>query len=219
MSELRLLALLLSLLLLFGCIVDDDADLPTGSGVLVTEDLFTAPFDRIRIDGPFDYRIVTGEVFSVSITADDNALPFVVGQTTGGEFSINFDQGTVVDLTLDLTVTLPRLADLRLSRNAEGELLNRTFDPLLLELGVQSELDLAGAADELTLEVTGQSEVRGFDFTARRCAATVNQASEAEITVTDRLSGSVDASSELRYRGRPELAVEVLPGGELVDAN
>lgn len=96
-----------------------------GSGVLMSEARETEAFTAVSIDGPLHVSIRQGETQSLSISAEDNILPFVRSSVTGGELSIALrgdETPTTFRLNEDIEVELTVVALNAITHDGVGPL-------------------------------------------------------------------------------------------------
>lgn len=197
-----------------------DKDQTEGSGNVVTDDRTAGSFTRIDIRDAFDVTIRQGAEHQVLVRADDNVLSRINTTTSGGALTVRLGNGSFRNVTLAVDIITPDLERLELRDAIDAELINFSADgPLAIILNDASDLKMTGSAAEINLRVSDASDLFGFGFTSERCTIDVNDASEVEIEVTERLEGSIDDASTVRYRGNPELAVNVTDASRLVNAN
>lgn len=103
---------------------------------MVTNEYAFNDFSQVEISGSFDVTIRQGEGFGVRAQIEETAVPYVQIAQEGDLLTIRLDPGRtyhMVNITLDVEITVPELARLVLEGGAEATVIG-------LE-GFQSEED------------------------------------------------------------------------------
>ena len=91
------------------------------TGVLVSEEHTFSDFARVEIIDAFDVTIRQGEGFQVSTRFEETAVPYIQSEQDGKtlKFQLQDDRTYhMVNITLDVEIIMPQLADLVLSDGA-----------------------------------------------------------------------------------------------------
>lgn len=111
------------------------------SDVMVTQEYPFSGFTRVEVSDGFDVTIRPGDGFRVSTRFEETAVPYVrIGQE-GDALQIMLDPDrtyNMVDITLDVEITMPQLTDLVLSDGANVTVIG--FDGFRSEVDFLSEL-------------------------------------------------------------------------------
>ncbi|MBK8050454.1 MAG: DUF2807 domain-containing protein [Anaerolineales bacterium] len=84
-----------------------------GSGTTVTKPQAVSAFDRVEIDNTFNATVELGPAESVTVTADDNVMPYVLVTQKGKTISIGLaPNSSVSNATLKVAITAPDLRSL-----------------------------------------------------------------------------------------------------------
>ncbi len=197
-----------------------DNDRTTGSGNVITDDRTTSAFSAVDIDDAFEVVIRQGPEHQVLVSADDNILSRINSSVSNDEVRVTLSNGNYNNVTLRVEITAPDLERIELGDAIRGELIDFvSANDLIIDINDATRLDMSGSATNLELIVNDASRINGFDFTATNCDTRVQDASQVELTVTDRLEGSISDASVFRFRGNPTRSVETSDGSQVVDAN
>ncbi len=211
-------SILCSLILLLACSCNYNEI--TGSGNIITDDRSAGAFSSIVVGQIFNVTIRQGTNARVTVRADDNVLPQIVTATTGGVLSIKLRNGSYQRVTAEVDIILPQLNGLEINNAAKATLDEFVaVNPLDIVLNNATSLSMTGSTPVLNLVANDASKVSGFGFTAVSCTVRLEDASNAEITVTDELKGSLTDAAELRYRGTPKVNVSTSDASRVIKAN
>lgn len=208
--------LAIGLLLASAC----DNERSTGSGNVVTDDRTAGAFTTIDVDDAFEVTIRQGTEHRVLISADDNLISRINTSTASGTLRVRLGNGNFRNATLRVEITAPALGRIELSDAIRADLIDFVSGTaMIISVSDATSLEMSGSAPGLELEVNDASSIRGFNFTAATCTARVNDASQVDLTVTDRLAGRVRDASTFRFRGNPERTIETSGASSVIDAN
>ena len=80
-----------------------------GSGVVKTESRTVPAFSKIELAGSPDVEVVVGPAVSVTVTADDNVLPFIDTEVKGETLKIGSHDSYNSHVGVKLKITVPTL--------------------------------------------------------------------------------------------------------------
>ena len=171
---------------------------------------------------------------AVEIETSGNRLIVKQRGKKGGWFWNDDDRPAV-----DLTVTLPAVEAIDLA--GAGRLVGAGFAGSELEVSLAGageceltelrldrlEIDLAGAARCETegsariqdISIAGAGSYEGFELESEEASVSVAGAGAAEVTVTERLDGSVAGIGNITYRGSPKKITQSVSGLGSVEAD
>ena len=207
-----------AVLALAGCYVDVDVpeldghDLHIrGSGVLVTDARALGAFHGIVAWGSFSLTVEPADHDTIRITTDDNILPHFEVTVRGGVLRLGPAPRT--DLTptrhIDVYVGVRDLQSVEASGAVSivARLERRPFTSVTLSGA--STLSATGAADRLSLALSGASRFEGRTLDADRVEVDISGASAAVIRVTRSLVVWASGVSSVRYLGSPSVEAHV----------
>jgi hypothetical protein len=209
--------------LLSGCMAAMSA-LPavTGSGVAKTETRTVADFTEVEVGNAVHLDLTVGPTAGVEVTTDDNLVPHVITEVTGGRLKIYTDTSTTTKLGVKVKATTPTLkavegsgastmtvagvqADrfrLGLSGASTGTLTGKA-DRLDLTVSGASRCTLTGDAGRLTVECSGASHLDATGLNAKAVDVSVSGASTAEVKAAEELKADASGASNVHYVGSP----------------
>jgi RNA polymerase sigma factor (sigma-70 family) len=195
-----------------------------GSGRLATKEFALADFTSFEVSRTFQVEITRADAFRVSVTADDNLLPYIHVTKEGTELRLLMDPKLSFWATaLKATVTMPALENLHASSASrvsfKGFKSEKPFKAQIeLSSQVQGEIEagnmdlsvsgggmvmLKGQARELKLSGSQASRLSLAEFTAGSADVALSEASTAVLRVKDKLEYNLSRASRLEYLGNP----------------
>jgi hypothetical protein len=231
MKKITLIMIAALAILMAGCSTTRQAESSNhlsiqGSGNLVSRQLDFGDFDRIDIGLSFGLTIRHGNDFSVTLTADDNFIDYILVAQEGSTLRVGFKPGYAYDVngvSMQLEVTMPDLAGLNLGEashtyladarssglfaaNLSGSSLlegNLLAKEVRFELSGNTHLELAGSADTLQLDSCGNSLANLEKFTVVDASLAVSCNSITSLMVTGKLEVDASQFAQVFNHGQP----------------
>lgn len=135
-----------------------------GSGNLITQEIDSTDFTKLEISHVFQAKVTRSDSFSISITADDNLLQYVVVRKSGNTLRIYLKAGyAYIGTTKMVEITMPKIDKLSLSGASQGDVSGfRSSDRLEFEVSGASYLNIDDLkAGDTGFEISGASHVSG----------------------------------------------------------
>jgi hypothetical protein len=85
-------------------------------------------------------------------------------------------------------------------------------DELKMDLSGASDVTIKGIAETVKIETSGASDVKGYELVTNTCTAKASGASDVAITVNKVLNATASGSSDISYKGDPQVK-EIHSGG------
>jgi hypothetical protein len=208
-----------------------------GSGFAVTTSFDARRFSRVMAMQNCKVRIVPGAATSLTVTSDDNLVPYLTVTRNGPDsILIGLQQGYIyVGTTFSAEVHVPALSGIDMSGAAEAivapgfppadtlavalsgastaDLQQVTVGTLTANISGASTISATGTAGRIAATLSGASIGRLLDLPAIAASADLSGASECWLTVG---SGVMDltasGASTLYYRGSPQVRLVELSG-------
>ena len=198
----------------------DDVDSFVGSDTIITEERAFSNFTGVRASENIIVNITDGAENTVLVRANDNIIDRVRTEVSGNILQIGLRPGNYNNIEISVEITVTDLSFLSASDAAEiTASVFDDLDELRLEASDSGEVTAAGNTTELSVVSSDGAEIRAFDMTAIRCDANVSDGADAEVTVSDEITGRVSDGGDLFYRGNPTINVSTSDGGEVINAN
>jgi hypothetical protein len=217
----RPLLLFLALPLLFSaCLTGVE-----GNGRVRTETLAVDEFEAISVHGVFILEVNQGKPTSVKVTADDNLHRHLNIRVEDYELIIETERSINEHKALLVEVSTPQLK--RLAASGAAEVINRGSlrgqdlelqtsgvasmaltvhrQQLEAELSGASDMKLRGACDFLEATLSGTSDLHSTELPSRQVAITLSGTSDAQVWAEESLTADLSGTSDLAYKGRPQI--------------
>jgi RNA polymerase sigma factor (sigma-70 family) len=198
-----------------------------GSGKMETKEFPVSKFSTVDAGATFHVEITQAEAFKVSVTSDDNVLPYIKVNNENGKLMIvlSGEHKSFQNATFKAQVSLPALDGLELSGASKATLkgikCDKTFKARLTgvseidgELNAQKatfELDGAthikvkGSANTVSIKGSGASHFPLADFAVENADVHLSGACKATVNAKKNLDYSLSGACSLHYVGNPSI--------------
>ena len=189
-----------------------------GSGKVTTEQRAIAGFSSVKLKGTGRLMIDAGsQTESLSITADDNLLPYLTSEVNGSELVLGTKDGTNVVSSKDIVYKLSakdlNVIDLGGSGSIDAKGIHT--DRLKVTLGGSGTISMAGVADQQEIMLAGSGDYTGNDLKSKSATITIAGSGNAEVNATDKLGVNIMGSGSVRYSGDPTVSKQILGSGSV----
>lgn len=219
----RSLPLILTLVLpvlLAGCVVavGSGCGLHTvlGSSVEKTESRVVGDFKRIEVRGSADVDVALGAPTSVTVSGDENVLPFLRTEVRGDTLVIGLKDGSFkLRHPLKVAVTAPALAGVEIAGSADVDVRGLRGERFDASIAGSGNLTAEGEVGRLDVSIAGSGDVKLFDLQARDVAIDIAGSGDARVSASSALDVSIAGSGDVRYRGEPKVAKSIAGSGRV----
>ncbi|MDD4924356.1 MAG: DUF2807 domain-containing protein [Dehalococcoidales bacterium] len=136
----------------------------SGSGNLVTEQFNYTDFDCVQVSHVFKVEISQSDTFSISVTADDNIMEYVIINLSGDTLQVRLKQGyNYHSITAVAKISMPDISHLDMS-GATGGIIKDfiSSNNVSIQVSGASNLTLSDlATGNIKIEISGASNVTG----------------------------------------------------------
>jgi hypothetical protein len=198
-SSITAVALLAGLTLLAGCARIGHPR----SGVTSTEFRQPGAFASVSVADSISVHIRIGSPASLSVTADDAVLPFVVTEVRGDGLVIAIDGSNVSADGVRVEIVVPTLTGLSAMSSAEAVIDGLSLDGFALEAGSSADVRASGSVANLRLRASSSADVDAGELAVRTAEVELASSAHATVKAADIVEGSVRESADLVVLGQP----------------
>lgn len=198
-----------------------------GSGKLISQEKVIENITNIHIKGIGTLNISQGDRESLVITTDDNIMPYIHVVKNNNTLSLSIDAEHPINTTkLEYKLIVKNLAavralgstitqlhtisantlqlDVKGSSTLSGSI---TVETLELDAAGSTKVTLTGKAKEQKIDIKGSSRFNGNTLTGANAYISSKGASNIELNISDKISGSMAGAGTLSYSGNPTVTV------------
>lgn len=201
-----------------------------GNGVAATEKRDLDAFSQIDVGGSYKLVLRQDPVQSLTISADENTLPYIRTEVSGGRLRI-FSDKNICD-RVEVAIGIKELTRIDASGAVDIEMLNRfvtnEFD-LDVSGAVEARLDLEaknihtelsgageilyrGNAESHRVTISGAGKLNADELLVNNYDIDVSGAADCSVHVLKELHVDATGASSIVYKGNPEVVDQQVSG-------
>jgi len=209
----RTIPLLLICALLTGCVFNTIS----GSGRVTTETRNVSGFSAISMGGSGRVVVEQTGTESLTVTADDNLLPYIKTEVHGNELSLGVKDFTNISPSTDITykVTVKNLDGLSISGSGMADAQKIQTKRLKIEISGSGKAKAVGSADDLELSISGSGDYEGDRLQTKRADISISGSGSATVAASDKLDANVSGSGSVTYTGEPRVTQQISGSGSV----
>lgn len=176
-----------------------------GSGIVVTEERTVGGFTSISLEGIGQLVIDQTGSESLTITADDNLLPYIETRVRGRQLIIGVQTNTIFRNVTDLTyhITADVLDSVELNGVGTVQVNNLNSDNWRANLSGGGNIVVSGTVGKQTVEINGAGAYTADELASREAVVRHSGAGLAVVQVSEQLDVRIDGMGSVEYLGNP----------------
>ncbi len=187
-----------------------------GSGNVVTETRDIRDFNSIDVSGVFKVEVAAQKNFGVDVQADDNLLPLIKTDVSGGVLHIDAEKHLKTSSPIVVRISAPDIENIEATGATNITVKNLKSEEFGLNASGASKVSVQGSASEFNIEVSGASNVDASDLTAESAKIDASGASIVTVNVSNDLNVDASGASKVFYSGTPKNVVKKASGASSV---
>lgn len=188
----------------------------SGSGVIKSETRVVSDFTRIQVSGSPDVTVEVGGAASVTLTGDDNLLPYVTTDVSEGELRIGMKPGRYsFHRGLKLRVCTPSLEAITVNGSSDIGIRGLSGARFSAAINGSGDIRASGRVDSVDVHVSGSGDCDLEGLEARDGTISIHGSGDAKVFATARLDVSVSGSGDVRYKGDPKVTKQIHGSGDV----
>lgn len=214
-----------------------NGDRVEGSGHVAQDTRATGAFHALKLAGPVDVELKAGQREQVTVSADNNLLPFVETVVRDGTLAIGLRRGAALRTRNRLLVTIEftsldaiatsgsgdvRVSELKtrelnvaIAGSSDVAIERLDADILAVSIAGSGDLRASGRARTQAFSITGSGEVNAADLAGETVAVKIAGSGDAKVHATKALTVSIAGSGAVAYRGQPQVTKSIMGSGEV----
>jgi hypothetical protein len=217
MNTTRRLALLtaLTLLPLTSCTTAGFSGV-RGSGVATSERRQVPDFRSVHVHGSGRLTARAGVETTLSVSCDDNLLPYLVTEVRGETLHIEWDRSVSMRAGLVIDLGTRALDGVSVSGSADVTVLDVDGERLALSISGSGDLRASGRVGVLEARISGSGDMDLLELQAREATVSVSGSGDVDLVASDSLAARISGSGDITYQGSPRLkSVSVSGSGKI----
>jgi hypothetical protein len=190
-----------------------------GNGIEWSETRSVSGFTRIKLDGSGAVSVVKGAAFKVTVTDDQNILPYVKTILSGNELIIGYKNDAWVRKgSLKVAIEMPFVEGLQVDGSGSMDISGGFNTTSLLKATVNGSGNVFirdGNADSYEIVINGSGDIRSFGLASKIALVRISGSGDAEVKVTDKLDVVITGSGNVYYMGNPAVFTKITGSGKV----
>ena len=198
-----------------------------GNGTVVSKNISTSSYDKIKVSGFFDVILFSGVEGKITIEGEENLLEYIQIEVENNSLSIAVEKGKYIVRShgkqILISVPFESLNEVYLSGSGDIKskdlITTNSFNATLSGSGdinlevkakeINSEvtgsgdLELKGSTDTFTCKVTGSGDLNASKLVSDSVNSKVIGSGNCKVNCTQNLEARVTGSGDIEYFGNP----------------
>jgi hypothetical protein len=189
----------------------------SGSGKVTSDRRTVGGFTAVELRGTGRLVIDQNGVESLTIEADDNLLPYLISEVSGGRLVLGPDNGTNVNPSREIvyTVSARTLNGITLSGSGTVEAKGINSDSLKMAVNGSGNIRAEGKADQQEISIAGSGDYQGANLKGKAVSVNIAGSGGGVVAATDSLDVVVAGSGSIEYVGDPKVTQRVVGSGSV----
>lgn len=184
----------------------------SGSGTVAGERREVADFQGIDVGGIFQVEVTAQKDFSVEIEADDNLLPLIKTEVSGGVLKLSTEKRISAKNPIRVRISAPNIENLDVSGASKVSVANLNNENLQIDTSGASKVIISGNTANLTIDVSGASKVNAENLIAENASVDASGASTISVNAINELKTDASGASNIVYLGSPKNLIKKTSG-------
>ena len=208
----------------------------TGDGRVLSETREVGQFNQVSVSGSGDLSVSQGSEESLVIETDENLLPLIKSEVSGGRLYIGpRDVNLRPSKSIRYTLKLKNLNALDLSGSVNANAAALKTDNLALRVSGSGRIQVArleakqfsahisgsgdtaaaGEVERQDIHISGSGSHHAPELKCSQAEAQISGSGRATLLVRDALSAHISGSGEVEYYGSPQVTRHVSGSGQV----
>ena len=209
-----------------------------GSGNVITQDRPVSGFDRMSLEIPANLDIQQGAAEKLTISAEDNLLPYLTTDVSFGELVIRFKPTSIMKINkpIQITLTVKNLKELQnsssgnvtvkpittgnfqisLSSSGNVQMEGIQADTIKASLSSSGDVTIKGSANVLDVQASSSGSFNAGDLQVQSATVRLSSSGEVTVWVIKNLEASISSSGNIAYYGSPSIHQTTSSSGTLI---
>jgi len=175
-----------------------------GSGNVITQTRDLSGFHAIEVSNTLQVDVTAQKDFSVAVETDDNIVPLIRTEVSGGVLHISCDKHVSTSGNIRIHVSAPDIDNVEVSGASNVTVAGVKNAALSIDVSGASKVKVDGEASQLKADASGASKIDTQNLTAENATVSTSGASGANVNVTGSLKADASGASHINYSGTPK---------------
>jgi hypothetical protein len=188
-----------------------------GSGNIISEARSVQDFTSVELSGSGTIVIEQSDAESLTITTDDNLLPYLTSEVVGSRLKLGTKDGKNIDPSKDVTYKLlvKRLNGIVIAGGGDVDAKGLLTDSLSVDIAGAGDVRLSGETTEQKVSISGAGDYNAENFKSKNSSITITGAGDVLVAASDSLDVRIVGAGDVRYVGDPKVTKEIVGAGSV----
>ena len=188
-----------------------------GSGNVVTESRSVSGFNSVKLKGTGQVLIDENGSESLTITADDNLMPYLTTEINGSQLVLGTKDNTNLNPSKDIIYKLAvkDLNAIEMGGLGSVDAKGIHTEKLKVVLGGSGNISTSGTADEQEIMLAGEGNYHGKDLQSKAASISIMGNGDAVLNASQKLDANIMGSGSIKYIGDPVVTQHILGSGSI----
>jgi len=188
-----------------------------GSGHAATEKREASGMHGVSMSIPGHLEVTQGEREGVTVTADDNVLPYLETVVDNGTLRVRTRDNTSVEFRSPLRVVVVARSIEQLALSGAGDIVASAIDVPALELRISGagKVTLSGRAQELDARINGSGKVDAVRLATNDAEVKVSGSGHLALNARKTLKTHITGAGDVDYYGDPAVEQHITGAGRI----
>jgi len=187
-----------------------------GSGTRKTEERSVPAFSAMSVSGAFEVAVAIGPERNVSISADDNVLPFIRVEVKDDKLEVSTTQAFDTAQSPSVSVKTPRLDAFSTSGAAKVTIEGVRGEAFRISTSGASDLTARGKVDRLTIDASGAGRIALGDLSALDVDVHMSGGGDMDLFATATVKGTASGAGKILCGGGAKVSIETSGAVQIV---
>lgn len=188
-----------------------------GNGTIKKDTRDVPAFESIVCDGGYDVHVTCQAQQSVAVQSDENILPFVKTEVSGGQLRISSRGNLRPTEGIRITVSVQRLDEFTINGSTEGEIQNILSDSFTLASNGSARMKLSGTVDKLKIHISGSAKIEADSLAANEVKTHIEGSGTIYCRAANSIDARIDGSGTVKYHGEPKTVNQSINGSGSIE--
>jgi len=200
-----------------------------GNGVTTTIERTTDAYDEVAISGWFDIDLVDGKEGEITLTGEENLLPYIITEVKNGQLIIKVEKGQNLqpsNWNRGIKILVPVESINGVSLSGSGDIVGKKtiksdrFETSMsgsgditltvetrsmnAQMSGSGDMNLSGKTVDFSASISGSGDIKAYDLNADHVEATISGSADIKVTANKSIKARVSGSGDISYKGNPE---------------
>jgi len=186
-----------------------------GSGKREVQKRDVTAFTSISSEGAFNIVIVCQKEQSMEIEADDNILPLIGTEVSGGVLRLRNVKNYSTSIPVALRISVPNLEGLTVTGAGKIDIAGIKNEKFEIDSDGAPQINVSGSTKVIDIDTSGAAKIDTHNLHAAKGVVESKGVSKIDVDVSDQLDVTISGPSTVTYEGDPTINKTIHGPGRL----